>query len=651
MGLSTSFGSLSPWLSPLAVALALPPGSRLWLSQQQRCLILLAPLAMPRPRPKSKGAEPFPAEPPQRLLELARHYLRTIGFNAHQLGSFNAFCTRTVNEIVEGFDPIVCTDNVFQTCSDVPPACELSIQVAVRDVVVHPTELEPAECMSRLMDYTAPLFGTIRIRMTCNEVLIWEQEYKGFALGRIPVMVLSKFCKLGALLESLPGPAHRAEREQVLARHRMDMSEVGGYFIVHGAEKVVVGQERLNNSSVYVFPSDDKESGGSLGIRTDVPVIAECRSHSTKKNKQEMFSLTFSPVANRPSHVIRVTLPKFKKDFPLFIMLRAMLPIVDEGGLSATHTIFHRREDLARLLLLFSPKADDPAVFDAFVKVLEGSWGEAYGSWTPKDCLYYIGQRCSLPEERGERAIVRSLNIQQTILKEIFPHVYDGPGLAPAGLAAAAAHLRTPVPPKLLYVLHMVYRLLSVVLGWECSDDRDHYAIKRIDTCGTLMRSLYRQVMVKQVKELQKQVVLSCKKVLRTGGKKYTFDDLVATLKALLCERTFGLWWMPMSVQKEFGYALKTGNWNKVRTHPPPAPLRLPARRPLTDAPCAAAEHVCFCDSLLRGHESRLAALQAQQLHLADLGAAAHQPARVHELDQHAPAPGARQPVVRALCS
>ena len=999
---------------------------------------------------------PSPVEP-ERLLETARHYIRTLTFNDHQIGSFNWFADHTAGAILEGFDPITCTDVITNICTDIPLDTEdpprpdaLTIRVATRDAHIVPSTQEPSECLSRQIDYVCTLLATIKIEIRLRNEVVWQVDYPDFCLGWIPAMVLSRQCKVGVELRQLEEqwmselklcttPAAsldeqvrkrwRKARHELMARHRLDMSDIGGYFIARGAEKVVVVQERLTNSSIYVFPPDEKETIGVVrydkpiiaecfdlqtrvltnkgflflhelkpvwetilianydpdtkqikylppegelveleseprtmvelenhnhrmnnhlsmfvtdnhdlyclqgmirtrdphmvfwqshyvnGARMDKPcskvqaknvvsanpraalrfitaaengsvpvdtaelpfigalgfetidqingflelygfwigdgtlsggmvqfyqvkeedqrwlhqvlgrigieydekleregqclvikvsdqrwsrlfseeygskyvhpgllhgvtydadvnagvavkankwfwpwvfthlskdqarlviegyrradgrwandpdssalytssvrlrdevmvlllhagyspmftlgykagtlrgytrlgggratvipqrayelltaeekvryseiratvdawvisyigrkpngfsrkplvhcnlhsardvrvvenytepvwcltvptglvitqrawadkdtgivtkvsrpvVIGQCRSHSTKLFKQEMFSLTWSAVPNRPVQVVRAVLPKFKSDFPVIILLRALLPL-ETTSTDDELPAFQSADEVARLLMMFCTRPEQARCFHELTTALEHSEREAHGHNTTRHCLFYIGQRCKLPEVTGDEETVRSASIQQTILKELFPHLSDSPLLS----------RYSPVPTKLHFMLFMLYRLLSVVLKWEPFDDRDHYGNKRMDCTGTLLKLMYRHIMIRQTREIQKLVVTSCKGITqkkarsgRGGGvhptnapapngpngtnTQQTFAQLMAALQHQLSRASFEKWWTPqdargkyvMGIQKEFSVALMTGNWNK----------------------------------------------------------------------------------------
>lgn len=80
----------------------------------------------------------------------------------------------------------------------------------------------PYECRIRGLTYSAPLFGTL-VRKFDNE----PDEKITICLGEIPVMIRSDHCHLSGL------------NEEELVKKNEDMSEMGGYFIINGNERMI----------------------------------------------------------------------------------------------------------------------------------------------------------------------------------------------------------------------------------------------------------------------------------------------------------------------------------------------------------------------------------------------------------------------------
>jgi DNA-directed RNA polymerase II subunit RPB2 len=72
--------------------------------------------------------------------------------------------------------------------------------------------------------------------------IIKEEERKRIFIGKVPVMLKSKFCQLARLNEM-----------QRITNGKDCSFDQGGYFIINGSEKVIVAQERMANNQVNVF--------------------------------------------------------------------------------------------------------------------------------------------------------------------------------------------------------------------------------------------------------------------------------------------------------------------------------------------------------------------------------------------------------------
>ena len=82
----------------------------------------------------------------------------------------------------------------------------------------------PAECRLRQLTYGAPLYVDITVDRKDKASLL-----KDVYIGRIPIMVFSSACKLN-------NPEKRIE-------HGECPNDPGGYFIINGNEKSLVGQK------------------------------------------------------------------------------------------------------------------------------------------------------------------------------------------------------------------------------------------------------------------------------------------------------------------------------------------------------------------------------------------------------------------------
>ena len=80
----------------------------------------------------------------------------------------------------------------------------------------------PGECRERQINYSAPLFATIKRRFDHENA-----ENIKIKLGNIPVMVKSDFCNLKGL-----------EINRLISL-KEDVNDFGGYYIINGNEKLI----------------------------------------------------------------------------------------------------------------------------------------------------------------------------------------------------------------------------------------------------------------------------------------------------------------------------------------------------------------------------------------------------------------------------
>jgi DNA-directed RNA polymerase beta subunit len=74
----------------------------------------------------------------------------------------------------------------------------------------------------RSLTYSAPLYADV-MRKFDNEA----EQKTSIYLGDIPVMVRSTYCHLNGM------------NEEDLVKKKEDMSEMGGYFIINGNERII----------------------------------------------------------------------------------------------------------------------------------------------------------------------------------------------------------------------------------------------------------------------------------------------------------------------------------------------------------------------------------------------------------------------------
>lgn len=263
-----------------------------------------------------------------------------------------------------------------------------------------------------------------------------EQE-KPFFIGKLPIMLKSKYCVLRDL-----------EEDDLYAWNECPYDQ-GGYFIINGSEKVLIAQERSAANIVQVFKKPPP---------SPTPYIAEIRS-ALEKGSRLISSLTMKLYSKGDSQrgsfgqTIKTTLPYIKSDIPIVIVFRALGVVSDEDILDH---ICYDRNDTQMLEML------KPCIEEAFV------------IQDREVALDYIGKRGNAMGVPRDKRIKYARDIMQ---KELLPHISQVEGTETR---------------KAFFLGYMVHKLLQCALGRREVDDRDHFGKKRLDLAGPLLAKLFR---------------------------------------------------------------------------------------------------------------------------------------------------------------
>jgi len=366
--------------------------------------------------------------------------------------------------------------------------------------------MHPNEARLRNFTYSADLYVSVSYKtiMYYGEGLVNvrqsdETKLSKISLGKLPIMLNSKACIL-----SMPSTNNKIDYEEC------DYDE-GGYFIINGSEKVIVGQERVAENKIYIFQNTRQQAKYSY--------ICEIKSVPNKKiltPKNIQVKLTSKEGIS--GKTIKVSLPHIKMDISLFIMFRVLGVISDKS--------------IMDYILIKVP--DDER--QKYSQLLRGSLEESSSILTCEDAKEYLCKYVNMMgynRDQSEKA--RRMTYLNDILQNDFlPHVGDNP------------------KKKAFFLGLMVKGLLDVYLKKRSFDDRDSYSNKRIDTSGVLCANLFRQYYTKMIKDMKTQI----NKEYSNGSWRANnnFNDIINNsniYKIIKCSTlTTGL-----------KYALATGNW------------------------------------------------------------------------------------------
>ncbi|MBI2184922.1 MAG: DNA-directed RNA polymerase subunit B [Thaumarchaeota archaeon] len=296
----------------------------------------------------------------------------------------------------------------------------------------------PLEGRLRDLTYAAPL----HVEMSIEENGIIKESPQWQHVGDLPVMVKSVLCPLNTLT---------AEQ---LVEVGEDPRDSGGYFIVNGSERVIIGLEDLSANKILV---DVEETGG------------------VKTYKAKVYSSIVGYRAKleailKPDDTIQIKLPTSPVDLPLVVIMKAL-------GLETDQRIAEA--------VAVTDDENDPK--KAVQDLLEASFEKASEVVTQRDALIYIGNRVAhgmLDEFRLRKA--------ETLLDlGLLPHLGKSPEVR---------------YDKAIFLGEVICKLLELRLNWIDPDDKDHYGNKVMKFAGQMIADLFRTAFRNLVRDMKYQL-------------------------------------------------------------------------------------------------------------------------------------------------
>ena len=386
----------------------------------------------------------------------------------HQLESYNNFVGYQINKTIEMFNPVtIASDNDYD-----PVSKKHSLEIVVNFVnfqIYRPQIHEnngatklmfPQEARLRNFTYASAMTIDLNIKYiirtgaSLDSVQILHKAITKIHIGKLPIMLKSNICVLNQY-------KHVENTQLGECKH-----DAGGYFIINGSEKTVIGQERAAENRVYCYNVSKNN--------TKYTWIAEMKSvPDFKCISPKQINVMVSSKNNGFGYAVYVQIPRIKQDIPLFIVFRAIGVITD-------------KEICEKILLdLNVPE------YKEICNNLQASIIEANGYLTQEECIKYItGYAMFTPINMDrETGAKKKMDFTMDVLNnDLFPHCHNN-------------------HQKIYFLGYMTFRILLANFNMAKPDDRDSYLNKRVDLTGTLLNNLFRNYFNKLVKDMEKQVI------------------------------------------------------------------------------------------------------------------------------------------------
>jgi DNA-directed RNA polymerase II subunit RPB2 len=409
-------------------------------------------------------------------------YFDTHGTVRHQIESYDHFLDVLLQRIILESSDV--TTDLKGECHKltfdkvcIPPPTTRESDGFVRSVA------GPAEAVARNLTYSSAVLVDVVYTVTNIDTgeVVQKDIYREVSLCKIPMMVRSRYCYL----------SHRPG----------DMSscifDSGGYFVINGLEKTVIAMQKLRTNTAFVWAG-----------RSPSRALLQCEVRSCNENKlrsTSTLSLFLMPGdCNRPPR-IDVALPFLETH----VTLTALFKILGCNEI----------DDMVRVCTAKSGTHDDK-----LCELARSILAESMESETKEELLVRIGREGTTETTHAKQ----QRYLDHIISSECLPHM---------GLTNAE-HVQQA---KVMYMGHMVHRMLLVHTGRRPLDNRDHLANKRCDATGHLMSLLFRQLFRAYLKGLHMQFTKS----LTSSHKQLNIPRIVAARK----------------ITGGFKYAFATGKW------------------------------------------------------------------------------------------
>jgi DNA-directed RNA polymerase II subunit RPB2 len=420
------------------------------------------------------------SEEPFKLIESyfeGKHLDRLV---RHQLESYNHFVNLQIQRTIQMF-------NSVEIRADTDYVAEhekymLEVFITFENFKMYPPQIHenngatklmlPQEAKLRNFTYAAPMALDLRIKYVIRNTesmdnpRVVETFLPKINIGKMPIMLKSSICVL-----TQNNHIHNAYTGECAM-------DCGGYFIIKGSEKTVLGQEHAKPNCCYNFKGNATTKWSYF---SEIKSVPDYKCISPKQIEMMIASKN-----NGFGNGMYINVPRIKQPIELFVLFRAL------GVLTEKEICSYIVLDLV----------DDK--YTDILKFLHASIIDANKYMTQEDALRHVTSMVTympmnMDKEQGAKK-KREFAVD-VLNSDLFPHCHT-------------------LKQKLCLLGYMANKLIQTALGWLPVDDRDSYMNKRIELTGTLLNNLFRNYFNKLVKEMQKQIV----REIKTGSWRSTED-------------------------------------------------------------------------------------------------------------------------------
>ena len=437
----------------------------------------------------------------------------------HHIDSYNDFIHNKISQIMKNFEKepsYILIDKEDRTIT-----YEIKVFYGGKNhdsyKITHPTvinypsgevrQLYPNEARLKDITYGFDFFYDVDIEYTMRrgeEIILnrvpspYPEALRNIYLGKIPIMLRSDMCVLSSA-ECNP---------ELLTQMGEDKYDLGGYFIIDGAEKVIVSQERKAENIVFLQVINQSNGNEKYTHTAEVKCVSDvafANARTVLLQLENKGTITVRLGQNKPFFN-----ENDHRDVPLFIMFRALG--VESDREIMQYIIGSLEGELAEKMMDLLR----PSILDPFI-TLE----EIYDRERAEEYLMKLPARAQQSDRKATASnfseVIKNKKVRLCILydafkESLFPHISSTTG----DIYNAKAY----------YLGYMTRKLLLLRLGLIHNTDRDNFYNKRIDLSGFLLSTLFRDAF----KQVSRNARVEINSKYTFASKEYSGADNITSI-------------------------------------------------------------------------------------------------------------------------
>jgi len=498
----------------------------------------------------------------------------------HQTESMNHFTNYQMQSTIDMFNPrTVSSEKDFNLDTG---ESALTLIYNIKNLKYYPPQLYenngatkimmPQEARLRNFTYasktTVDLHIEIRVRSSeTNELQVSEMMIPAIKFVDMPIMLKSSNCIIQQYNNQVKNITGECPKD------------CGGYFIIKGSEKTVLGQERAAENRIYVFLGKNTPKWDWVAEFKSVP--------DSKCISPKQIEMLVSSKTNVYGHGIYIVIPRMKQKtyIELFVLFRA-LGVISDKAICEYILLNVEEKKHAEMLKYLEASIDDANVY---IKNVETAQEDAlkhimtmvaFNNYTNNTTATSQNQNASIKLNPNSTEFENKKYFNEHVLHDIqkyhkyfmeskqisfYRYILDI-------IQNCKRHMNKNKSKKREYTLDifqnelfphckslqqklyllglMANRLIQTALGWIETDDRDSYLNKRIELTGTLLNNLFRNLYSRFIKDFEKHII----REINTGS----WNNPSKIINSTNIHKIFN----PTSIENGINRALATGDFS-----------------------------------------------------------------------------------------